>query len=94
MNFLETEEFKDFVSAEFDKTTQYITIEEMAEFASGSIGDAVEQFLMQNHNGSDICILTYIKPDKSKHKKRIRVDLISDEINNLTEFGCIIDNIN
>lgn len=91
MSFFENEEFRDFISAEFNETAQYATVEEMAEFALGSVGNAVVQFL--NGKPSDTYILTYTRHDGSKGRKRLRLDLLAKEINNLLAVGLSIDKI-
>ncbi len=91
MSFFEKEEFREFVSTAFDETVQHTTVEEMAEFALGSVGDAVVQFL--GGNRSDIYILTASLHNGKKTQKRLRLDLLSKEIDFLLEFNFTIDDI-
>ncbi len=91
MSFFEKEEFREFVSTAFDETVKHTTIEEMAEFALGSVGDAVVQFL--GGNRSDIYILTFSLQNGQKKQKRLRLDLLSKEIDFLLEFNFTIDDI-
>ena len=41
---IESEDFLAFVNREFDKTVPFATLEEIAEFAFGSLQDAIEAF--------------------------------------------------
>jgi thioredoxin-related protein len=42
--YIDNDEFREFVSREFDAVAVEATVEEMAEFAFGSVEDAIYQF--------------------------------------------------
>lgn len=51
---IESPDFFEFVNREFEKTANYATIEEMAEFAFGSMDDAVSEFKKYRSDNANI----------------------------------------
>jgi len=50
--FKNNTDFHEFINREFDKTAVHSTIEELAEFAFGSVVDAIETFNKRRKNES------------------------------------------
>ena len=42
---IDSDDFKDYVNNEFDKTVSHSTIEELAEYAFGSIDEALDEYI-------------------------------------------------
>ena len=47
--YINDREFLEFICCEFDKTVNHATLEEMSEFAFGSVEEAIAAFEIRNH---------------------------------------------